>query len=149
MKQIKERAPRWRSVTLQLLFLALLLGACEDEESKRHLGVLRQIAAETPVYPGFKQVEVSDNHKHGRARLFLYYNSPASYDEVKTFYSKTLLAKGWELYPTADRHGILDGLSESAIVFRQGEYQMAILQESVEQTPSARNFVILYIWEQR
>lgn len=143
-----RQGSRWGWATLQLLALAFLLVACEDEESKRHLGVLRQLAADTPLYPGFKQIGVSDNHKNGRARLFLYYNSPASYDQVKTFYSGILLAKGWELYPKAVRRGILDALSERALVFRQGEYQIAILQRDLDQAPSARNFVILYVWEE-
>lgn len=148
MKKIRKWDRRWNSLTLPLLVLTVFLAACEDEESKRHLSLLRQLAAETAVYPGFKQVDVSDHNKHGRARLFLYYNSPATYDEVKSFYSKTLPPKGWELYPRQARRGILSDLSESALVFRKGEYQIAILRESLDQNPTARNYVIGYLWEQ-
>ena len=148
MKKTKQQHRRWGSVALLLLVFAVLLVACEGEESKRHLSVLRQLAADTAVYPGFKQVDISHNNKRGRARLFLYYNSPASYDEVKRFYSKNLLANGWELYPKEVRRGILSDLSDSAQVFRKGEYEMAILRESLDLDPTARNYVIAYVWEQ-
>lgn len=148
MEVIRRQDQRWGSSSLLLLVLAVFLIACDDEESKRHLSVLKQLAADTAVYPGFKQVKVDQRNTHGRAMLFLYYNSPATYDEVKTFYSKTLIANGWELYPKERRRGILYYQDDSAVVFRKGDYQIAILRESPDQVPTARNFVVLYVWEQ-
>lgn len=148
MKQIKQPGPGCHSVALVLLVLALFLIACEDEESKHQLRALRQLAAATEVYPGFKQVYVWESNKPGRAILALYYNSFANYDEVKSFYAKSLLANGWELYPKERRRGILYYQDDSALVFRKGAYQMAILRESLDQGPTTRNFVISYVWEQ-
>ena len=138
----------WQVVRLVCLFLAVFLGGCEDQESKGHLSLLKKLATETPLYPGFKQVDISENDKPGRARFFLYYNSQASYEEVKVFYSRMFLAKGWELSSKEDRGSIFSDLSDSALVFRKGEYQVAILRESLDQNPAARNYVISYVWEQ-
>jgi len=146
--EIEKCNRTWEVLTLVCLFLAVFLGGCEDHESKRHLSLLKRLAAETPLYPGFKQIDISENDKPGRARLFLYYNSQASYDDVKLFYSKIFLAKGWELSAKEDRQSVFSDLSDSAIVFRKGEYQTAILRESLDQNPAARNYVISYVWEQ-
>jgi hypothetical protein len=148
LKQTKRHNRRSGSISLLLLVLALFLVSCEDQESKGHLRVLKQLAGATEVYPDFKEVWAYDNHKHGRAILSVYYNSRASYEDVKAFYSKALLAKGWEVYPKERRRGIFHYLSDSALVFRKGEYQIAILRESLDQNPTARNYVISHVWEQ-
>jgi len=148
LKQTTNHNRRWDPTRLLFLVLALFLVACEDEESKRHLSELKQLAAATAVYRDFKEVYVYDDHKPGRALLSVYYNSRASYDDVKSFYSNALLTKGWELFPKERRGGILHYLSDSALVFRKGEYQIAILRESLDQNPTARNYVISYVWEQ-
>jgi hypothetical protein len=123
--------------------------SCEDQESKRQLGALRQLTADTPLYPGFKQVHSYDNNKIGDAILVLFYNSPASYEDLKRFYSKTLLANGWVVSPEEERRsGILHSDSSVELVFRKGEYQIAIQYER-DATPSTRDFAITYVWERR
>ena len=70
---------------LIVLALSVSFAGCDDRESVQQLAKLRQIAADTPLYPGFNQIRLSDNNKIGDAILTIYYRSPASYDAVKDF----------------------------------------------------------------
>ena len=135
-KCVRERR---RGVLWLALVIVVCFSGCEDEESKRHLNFLNQLAAETR-YPDFKQSAVSDNNKRGIARLFVYYKSSAQIADVNAFYSKTLTAKGWTSSPREGRNGIL--ATWSGLVFQQGNYKIAISNE----THNA-DYVIAYVWE--
>lgn len=139
---IKHR-PRVPCV-LFLLLLALFTGC--DEESKQHLEALKQIAKETPIYPGGKQVRANDNNKFGSAVLIICYNAPASYEEVRRFYSTNLIAKGWVLYPFEERRQSLLHSDEAVeLVYRKGEYRIAIHQG--DNDPTTCNYSVAYVWE--
>ena len=131
---------------LQIIVIAMSLVACRDEVGERHFNILKQLASDTALYPDFKQVDVSDNYKHGSARLFIYYNSSASYDAVKAFYSNNLLSNEWSSDPQENRKGILSDWNGP--VFRKGDYQIAILQKIPASDSDARRYVVAYVWEQ-
>ena len=149
MIEVRKRQRSW-DLPAMLLVLALVSVGCGDQESKHQLNILRQLAAKTPVYHGFKQVHSYDNHKIGDAILVLFYNSPADYDDVRSFYSKALLADGWVVSPQEERRsGILHSDDRVELVFRKAEYQIAIQRGSLDQNLSAKNFGITYLWERR
>jgi len=66
----------------------------KDPESQEKLVKLRQMAIETPLLPGFEKRRTSEYNKLGSAMVIVSYHSPASFGEVKDFYSKVLVAKG-------------------------------------------------------
>lgn len=146
--QRKKRTLRldWKIPILLILGLSLL--NCDDAESIRQLDRLRHIAADTPTFSDFREVRSSYNNKLNNALLSLCYNSAASYDEVKTFYSTTLMAKGWgspEERTVYGSFGLKEKKDSRDLVFRKGEYSISIAYGPKDS--SGCNYAISYIWE--
>ena len=118
--------------TVSPLLLLLFLKNPEDE---RRLALLRRMAAETPVYPDFKQVSVSEGAKSTGAFLIIMYSSSAGFDDVKHFYGRALTLKGWEV-PGGNEFGF--GADE--LIFRKGEYKIAVRYRDGE-------YSVSHLWE--
>jgi hypothetical protein len=76
------------------LCFALAFGGC-IVSTQQKLQKLQQLAAETPKFPDFEQVNYSDISKSEETVVAYFYRSSASYDEVKSFYTNALLSRGW------------------------------------------------------
>ena len=76
------------------LCFALALGGCVAS-TRQKLEELQKLAAETPKFPDFEQINYSDISKPENTVVAYFYRSSASYDEVKTFYTNALLSQGW------------------------------------------------------
>ncbi len=124
------------------IFVVAVAMSREDPESQKRLTQLRQMAAETPLLPGFQKRRTSENSKRGRAMLTLTYTSPAKYEEVRDFYSKELVAKGWGP-PVEKSHSFVFGPETKSITFQSGEFLITIGEgESSE-------FTFIYRWEKK
>ncbi len=88
---------RSSSFTKLLLVLVILSAGRGDEESRQQLEILRQIAADTPLYPGFMQLRSSDYHKTSHATVIRCYSVRADDGDVRRFYSQLFASKGWTL----------------------------------------------------
>jgi hypothetical protein len=100
------------------------------------------MVTETPLLPGFEKRRTSESNKPGSAMIMVRYYSPASFEEVKDFYSKVLVAKGWGKPLMGSPITPLFGDSEKKwLTFRRGEFLIAI----GENEPSDISFV--YRWE--
>jgi hypothetical protein len=111
----------------------LLLLFFRNPEEERRLAILRQMATETPVYPDFKQVSVSEGAKSARAFLIIGYSSNAGFDDVKHFYGRALTLRGWEV-PGGNEFGF--GVDE--LIFRKGAYKIAVGYRDGEYSVSHR-----------
>ena len=129
-----------RYKVIVLLFGLTIIG-CMGSEDKQRLEKLHQIAAETPVYPGFKEIGSHDGAHSANAVLSFYYRSTASYDEVKKFYTNDLPPKGWD--GPQDRVNA-DGTVE--IEFRKGEYSVSIFYDESATDATDWNYAISYGW---
>ena len=119
-----KRGSRYKLIVL--LFGLSLIGCGMTPEEKKTLETLHQIAAETPVYPTFKQVNSNSVVKSQMATLDYYYQAPAfSYGEVKSFYIKELTARGWNKVKEETYGGNTEG-----ITFRKGEYAITVFRSS-------------------
>jgi len=107
--------------------------------------VLRQLASSMPRYSDFRQVTSFDNYKTGQAIILLGYSSQAAWDDVKGFYSQTLLTKGWSVVPDEERYAIFFKEEEFEVVFRNGEYQIGI--KLARENGRGYKFLITYCWE--
>ncbi len=76
-----------------LCFALPLAGCIMSTQAK--LQELQRLAAETPKFPDFEQVNYSDISKSEETVVAYFYRSSASYDEVKNFYTNALLSRGW------------------------------------------------------
>ncbi|MDQ3819418.1 MAG: hypothetical protein M3362_17310 [Acidobacteriota bacterium] len=126
---------------LAVLLFGLSLISCTSPEERKTLEKLHQIAAETPVYLGFKEIGSHEGANSLNAVLSFYYRSTASYEEVKVFYTKELTAKGW----TGPR-GEPTGDGTIGINFRRDEYAIAIYYDRSAVQDDDWNYAISYSW---
>ena len=128
------------------LVLLILSAGCDDEESRRKLETLNQLAADTPLYPGFEQLRSSDYQKVGHATVIRCYSGRAHYDDVKSFYSQALEAKGWQ-HAEDQPLGGFHAEGSARLTFRKGTYAVVLQYENVDD-PSGRlcNYSLAYYW---
>lgn len=145
MKTTKEIWGIRLKVIAPLLLLGLLFSACENTiESEKKLDNLRQIAIQTPVYPGFNRTFSNTLLKGSVADLLFYYKSSANYAAVKSFYVEALTARGWKLDQEKVYNRLLDGEGRE-LVFINGEYTIFVQYENG--STSDWNFSVTYEWQ--
>jgi hypothetical protein len=127
-----------------LLVFSIFAAGCGDEESRREIEKLRQLAADTQVYPGFVQLRNGEYHKTSHALLIRCYSAQADGSDVKRFYSQQFEAKGWKL--TEDKQS-LGFFPEGSYVltFRKGAYEI-VLQHNNHNNPRDCNYDFSYLW---
>jgi hypothetical protein len=105
---------------------------------------LQLMAAKMPLLPSFQERRRSENSKHGLATIIITYYSPASYEEVKDFYSKTVSAKGFGP-PVEESRTPLFGSDQvkKTLVFGGGEFQIRISEED------SSEFSFIYHWDSK
>lgn len=101
------------------------VGCFLSAERQAKLQELRQLAAETPKFPDFEQVDYSDISKSDNAVVNYFYQSSASYEEVKSFYTTTLLSRGWNSAQEEPIANWLDDVGRRQI-FRKRETMLFI-----------------------
>jgi hypothetical protein len=107
------------------------------------LGNLHQIAAETPVYPDFKEFNSNSVIKEKHGSLSFYYDTPAysaGFGTVKEFYREALLSKGWRLVEEGTYGGNTVG-----VTFRKGEYSISLYYS--EGGTEGWDYAISYGWD--
>lgn len=115
----------------------------EDSESQKKMGQLRQMVAETPLLPGLRKHQTSEYSTNGKAIVIISYTSKASYEEVRDFYSKELVAKGWGT-PVEDSGALFGfGSDTKSLTFRSGEFLIVIGEEK------SAGFIFFYRWERQ
>lgn len=118
---------------LVLPVFSLLIATCAFNagESIERTEAVRKIAVETPIYPGFKEVDSSKISKSTGVTISFAYKSTASYDEIKRFYVETLGVRGWGVPEEKIRKRLFDGESRE-LIFHKGEYSIHIDHETDE-----------------
>src|SRR2546423_5800743 len=117
-------ALRFAKPAIILLVITLAFRSClSGGEDATHLSDLQQIAAETPVYPDFAEVQPPRHSgKRENAGLTYFYRSLARYEDVKAYYMRLLLPKGWSNPSEQEvpKWFVKDG--SKALTFRKGDY---------------------------
>jgi hypothetical protein len=143
---MKRRSATGRAAVLTALLLtAAVLTSC----GKDQLRALQQIAAETPLFPGFQQLSSSDKIDLDRATLMLCYNSATSMDrmeDVKSFYTRVFTERGWTVIPEQElRRNFLPSIHyRDDFAFRKGEYSVGIKRSDAG---GGCHWFITYVWE--
>jgi hypothetical protein len=130
-----------------VLIMASLLCAngCLGAGQRVKLQELGQLAANTPKFPDFEQVNYADIIKSDGAIVTYFYRSSASYEEVKNFYSKELTSRGWS---GPHEESVAHWLTRigSQISFRKAQYKINIVYDN---TGSKWRFAVDYVWESK
>lgn len=136
---------RSSSFTKWLLVLLILLVGCDDEESRRQLEVLHQLAADTPLYPGFVQLRSSDYLKTSHATVIHCYSVRANDSDVRRFYSQLFASKGWTLAKEEELGGFHPEGSYR-LTFRKGAYAVVLQHDNLEDPSGKCNYSLEYYW---
>jgi hypothetical protein len=136
-----------QALTVLALALGLALINCGVEsEHQKKLLELQQLAAETPRFPDFIQIDSVHISKPGNVVQTYFYRSSAKYDDVKTFYTKMLVSKGWSM---PDEEAVTKWFTNDGskrLAFRKGAYTIYIQYAADER--SNWKFAIDYDWGQ-
>jgi hypothetical protein len=129
---------------LTLVSLGIVILACSALKNHERLNELRDLAASTPLFPGFQLVNSHEGGKRENAIIARFYRSNATYDQVKDFYRRTLIEKGWgePIEESLSTWGIANG--GKVITFHKGEYSIEVEYSAESQT---WNFSVSYVWE--
>lgn len=139
---MKFRSP---SLTKCLLVLLILTAGCDDAESRRQLEILYQLAADTPLYPGFEQLRSSDYHKISHATVIRCYSVQANDDDVKRFYSQLFEAKGWTQAEEQELGGFHPEGSYR-LTFRKAAYAVVLQHDNLDDPSGKCNYSLAYYW---
>lgn len=133
------------SLTTLLLVLLILTAGCGDEESRQQLEILRQIAANTPLYPGFVQLRSSDLHKTSHATVIRCYSVRANDSDVRRYYSQLLASTGWTLAKEEKLGGFFPEGSYR-LTFRKGAYAIVLGHTNLDDPAGECNYSLAYYW---
>ena len=138
---------RSSSLTKGLLVVLILTTAagCGDEESKRELENLRQIAADTSLYPGFVQLRNSEYQKTSHASIVRCYSVRADDDDVKRYYTQLFVSRGWARPEDEQLHGFYPGGSYR-LTFRKGAYAIELVHSALNDPTGECNYSLAYFW---
>lgn len=133
------------------LFIALPLAGCIlsserilSREQQAKLQELRQLAAETPKFLDFQQVDYSDISKSENTVVAYFYRSSASYDEVKRFYTDALLSRGWTSVQEEPLTKWFKEDGSRRLSFKKGKYTIHVEYDSSPE--SNWKFAVDYGW---
>jgi hypothetical protein len=129
-----------RHTAIILLTVLLSANCFTNPEEAKKLDELRRIAADTPIYTDFRQIDSNYMMKSTVVDLGFFYQSTASFDEVKAFYVKGLSAKGWS---SSEEQNLSDDNRE--LTFVKGPYSIVVEYDSASR--QQWNYAITYAWE--
>jgi hypothetical protein len=139
---------RRSSIIKCLLLLLIAASSCGgDEESKRELENLRQIAADTPLYPGFVQLGGnSEYQKTSHATVIRCYSLQAKDGDVRRFYSELFASKGWTLAEQENHLGGFFPEGSYRLTFRKGAYAIVLGHSNLDQPAGECTYSLAYYW---
>ena len=106
------------AVTL-IVYLVVVMTPAGGPEEERQTGLLKQLAAETQLYPGAKQMEERVRLKANWVSLWVKYETPDDFKKVNQFYHQQLTSKAWVKDQTQDA-------TRGRNTYRKGPYEIAL-----------------------
>jgi hypothetical protein len=135
-----------RSAIVPIMALCLYMPNCTlGGEDASHLVELKRLAAETPVFPDFAEVQFSRHMgKREIAVLTYFYRCSCRYNEVKNFYVTALTARGWMLRSEEDVPKWFTRDGSKALTFKRGEYTIEVEYDAAAN--AAVPFSVAFAW---
>lgn len=138
------------SFVILTLLVLLALTACGDDksdvETKRQLGILKQMVGDTPVYPGFAPLRGSEHLKDNRASVVRCYTARVNEVDVKRFYTQQFESQGWTLAKEERSGGLFYDDRNYVLTFRKGMYALSLSYSHYEDPSGQCNYTLIYYW---
>lgn len=106
---------------------------------------LQQLSSEIQVPASFSEVFTHYSSRGMDAGVYKGYRSPASYEEVKRFFSDQLIQKGWKLRREKIHKSWLVDTDGKDLEFLKGDTQITI-EYAGSKTSNSWNYSVSYIW---
>ena len=142
---MKQRRP-WRPVEVAVLIVAcatcvIAVRACNRLIESPRIEELRQLAAELPLYPDFKEVNTRSLTKGDRAHITKDYSSSEAPDNVEQFYAVTLAQRGFQ-YTGGEDGG-------RTANFRKGEFLVQVTDLGGSDSGGGRLYKVGFYWREK
>jgi hypothetical protein len=128
-----------------LMIGLLFLGCGLSPDQKTKLLELRQVAAETPKFADFEQLDYSEISKSDNSVVAYFYRSSASYEDVKNFYTEALSSRGWSSPQAESVPKWLKEDGSRRLIFTKGEYIIDVEYDAAEK--QGWRFAVDYAWQ--
>lgn len=133
-------------IIVTFLILSSIVRYCSPSPGNQKMSELQQLALDTPIYSGFKEIESNSIVKSDRADLNKAFISNADYNDVRKFYTTELTQRGWKFL--GERSLTTWGVDYGAkqLSFEKGEFRIAIQYEGKRGNDIGKNYGIDYVW---
>lgn len=139
---------RKSSLLIMSVLVLLALTACEDEksdvETKRQLDVLKQMAADTPAYPGFGQFREDARFKGNTANVSRCYTARVNEGDVERFYKQLFESQGWKLTKEERSGGLFSDEKNYVLTFEKNSYAITLTYANVEANSGRCDYTLIY-----
>ena len=111
-----------------VLFLLFVYWSKESSPNRADakLKELQHLASEVRVPSSFREVATHSSSRGMDAGVYKSYHSPASFEEVKKFYSDQLIARGWMLAAEENHESRLIDTDGKDLKFQKGDMIISI-----------------------
>lgn len=106
--------------------LAYLEKRCSPNRDDAKLSEIRQLYSTLPVPPGLKERGSSFQSKADGALVETYFDSSSAYEEVKAFYLRELINRGWKMSSESPMKDWGRDFGGRRLEFRRAEYSLVI-----------------------
>jgi hypothetical protein len=106
---------------------------------------LQQISSEMPVPSSFSEVSTNFSSRGMDAGVYKTYRSPASYGDVKRFYSERLITKGWILRREKNHESWIIDTDGKDLEFQKGDMYI-IIEYNGTKGNNSWNYAVNYVW---
>ena len=127
-------------ITLMLVLMLMGVG-CTGETERKQVDVLRKMAADTPVFPGFNKTSEQFVLKPGMVSYYNNYASNSGFSDVKAFYDKVLMERNWG--PPQQITPSFFVSTANLVSYRRGDYVIVVGQDDTGKL----NFNVVFGWD--
>lgn len=129
-------------VAATFVVTGVMQGCYISLEGRAKIKELQELATQTEKFPDFQQVEYSQVSNSDVTIIAYFYKSAAEVDQVREFYTRTLLTKGWARTPDDKALKCWTKRTGTYFTFFKGQYRI-----DVEHTGDlAHQYAIDYGW---
>ena len=129
-----------------ILISYLLTAGCLSNLHDEQLHELRTLQANLPIHPSFAAVKTSEVSKINLASISTLYRSPASYEDVKSFYKERLMQQGWQLVGEREMREWGHSYGGYSLDFSRGEYRVTIQYAGKRDQPNSWDYGVSVGW---
>ena len=113
-------------VAATFVVTCMMQGCYISPEGKAKIKELQELAGQMEKFPDFQQVDYSQVSNSDATIIAYFYKSAAPFDQVREFYTRTLLAKRWSRTPDDKALRCWTKRTGAYFTFFKGQYRIDV-----------------------